>query len=218
MPPHAVQSSAMPSAPRPRRGPPAHRLAHEVVARAVVGLAGVAEAPRHRREDHHGLDVDVARGGHQVEQTVGLHAEDQVELLDRLAIERTAALQAGGVQDHVELAALLADVLDHGLDRAAVEHVDLAVEGAAAGLLDRAQGFQNAGLPFEIEELLLDLGRRGAALLRLQALEHLALGRLAILAPPSRAAAARSRAASAARRADRRSRARPPPGRARWPP
>ena len=85
------------------------------------------------------------------------------------------------MQNDVDASALGTDVVHHGLDGRPVQHVNLAVEGSTARLLHPAQGFQYAGLPFQIEELLLDLRRRGPALLGLDALEDQALGRLAIL-------------------------------------
>ena len=112
MPAHAVQSIAMPRAPAAPRGA-RDDLAEQVVGGAVVGLAGVAEAAGDRAERHGRAERHVAERVQQVEPAVGLDVEDEVELALLLVGQEVADLEPGGVQQHVDRAAALADAGDH---------------------------------------------------------------------------------------------------------
>ena len=78
----------------------------------------------------------------EVEPPVGLDVEDEVVLLGRLVGQAAADLEAGGVQQHVDVAAGLADARDDRLDGLAVGEVDGVVVGPAPGRLDGLQRAQ----------------------------------------------------------------------------
>ena len=109
MPPHAVQSMAMPRVSGRVRAEAGRELAQQVVGGAVVGLPGVAEPAGHRAERDRGAERHVAGRVQQVEPAVALDVEDQVVLARLLVGERVADVEPGGVQQHVDPAVPLAD-------------------------------------------------------------------------------------------------------------
>ena len=102
MPAHAVQSMAIATCLRPCRAERRHALAEQVVGRAVVGLAAVAEAAGDRAEHHRRPDRHVTEGVEEVEPAVRLDVEDEIELGRRLVGQQAADLQAAGVEQHVD--------------------------------------------------------------------------------------------------------------------
>ena len=68
----------------PRRAERRHALAEQVVGRAVVGLAAVAETAGDRAEHQRRPDRHVTEGVEEVEPAVRLDVEDQIELGRRL--------------------------------------------------------------------------------------------------------------------------------------
>ena len=78
----------------------------------------------------------------QIEPSVGLHVEDQIELALVFVGQEVAALQSGGVQQHVDAAAALTHLLDDLGNAFGIRQVDAeVVRGSTCGLhgLDRAQ-------------------------------------------------------------------------------
>ena len=127
MPPHAVQSMTMPRVcGRVVRKLEVY-LAKQIVGGAVVGLAAVAEAAGNRAERHRRAQRHVADGVQQIEPAVRLDVEDQVELALVFVGQEVAALQSGGVQQHVDAAAALAHLLDDLGDAVRVREVDAEV-------------------------------------------------------------------------------------------
>ena len=104
MPAHAVQSMAMRARRRARRAELRGPLAEQIVGRAVVGLAAVAEAAGDRAEGDDGAERQVADGVQQVEPAVALHVEDAIELGGRLLRQEVAHLDARRVQQDVDAA------------------------------------------------------------------------------------------------------------------
>ena len=108
-------------------------LAEQVVGGRVVGLAGVAEAPGDRAEDHGRARLRVAERVQEVEPAVGLDVEDEVELGLRLVGQEVADLEPAGVDQHVDAAARGERGGDRRLDLVGVGQVRLVPVRGAAG-------------------------------------------------------------------------------------
>ena len=124
MPPHAVQSIAMPRVPGRVRREAVGQLAEQVVRGRVVGLAVVAEPAGHRAEGDRRADGQVRGRRHQVEPAVRLHVEDQVELGRLLVGQRPVDEQAARVDEHVDPAVALPHVGDHRRARLGIPQVE----------------------------------------------------------------------------------------------
>ena len=155
--PQAVQSMARARSDRP--GAPQRRgaLAEQVVRGRVVRLAGVPEARRDGAERHRGSERESFGRAHQVEPAIALHVEDEIELGGLLVRERAAPLEPGGVEQHVDAAALGA----HGVDRlghgAGVREVHLLVERSAPRRRDLGQRGRGSVGALDAGELALHL-------------------------------------------------------------
>ena len=149
-------------------------LREQIVGRAVVGLAAVAEAAGDGAERHHPPDFDVAERVEQVEEAVRLDVEDAGELVVRLVGKEAADLEAGAVQEEV-------GARDRGerlLHCGCVAEIGLGpVRDAACGA-DGADGLRARGEPLDARQLSLD--RRGRELLSLRAIDQRLLERLAV--------------------------------------
>src|SRR5581483_5290005 len=89
---------------------------------------------RHRLQDRLGA----------VERAVEIHLKDQVPVLLAHPQQEAVARDAGIVDEDVDPAPLLEDLVDHRLDVARVGDVHLEIERAAAELLDRGDGLFGA--------------------------------------------------------------------------
>ena len=110
IPPQAVQSMASAARRRPRRAEAGRDFAEQVVGGTVVRLSRVAEAAGDGAERHRRAQRHVADGVQQVEPAVRLHVEDQVEFRRALVGQEVAALDAGGMQQHVDAPGAFADL------------------------------------------------------------------------------------------------------------
>ena len=166
---------------RPAGAPQRRRaLAEQVVRGRVVRLAGVPEARRDGAERHRGAERETFGRAHQVEPAIALHVEDEIELGGLLVRERVAPLEPGGVEQHVDAAALGA----HGVDRlghgAGVREVHLLVARSAPCRRDLGQRGRGSVGALDAPELALHLRGSSPLAPRPQPLEEGALQSLAV--------------------------------------
>ncbi len=122
-------------------------------------MAVIAEAPGHRAERHRCADGHVFRRAHEAEETVGLDVVDQTELVIILVGQRTADLNAAGMNQHVDPAMLVTNFVDDGRQGRAIEQIHAAVMGLAARRFHRFDGAQGCFISLHDHQLLVDLGR-----------------------------------------------------------
>ena len=99
-----------------RRGLVLDGLAEVLVGGGVVGLTDVAEAAGDGAEGGDELELVLRGGLHEGGPTVGLDAEDLVELRTVLGGDVLGDLDAGGMQDAVDAAPLFAGPGDGVVD------------------------------------------------------------------------------------------------------
>jgi hypothetical protein len=80
----------------------------------------------------------------RLNQPSALDVEDQIELARVLIRQEAAALQAGGVQQHVDASAALANFPTTLRHRVRVRQVDAVIVGGAAGCVHRVDGARAA--------------------------------------------------------------------------
>ena len=159
--PQAVQSMAMPRVSGRQLPHAAGDLAEQIVGRAVVALAVVAEAPGHRAEGDRRADGHALGRLDQAEEAVGLDVEDQVELVRFLVGQRAVDEQSAGVEQHVDACRSgLPDLVDHRGHRVAVHQVDAASSGPCRRPLHRFDGPQRRFAALDGHDLLVDDDRR----------------------------------------------------------
>ncbi len=92
---------------RPGRAEARRDLAQQIVGRAVVRLSSVTEASGNRAKRYRRSQRHVADRAQQIEPTVALHVEHQIEFARLLVRQEVTALDAGSMQQHVDAPAAL---------------------------------------------------------------------------------------------------------------
>ena len=136
-------------------------LAQQVVGGGIVCLAGIAKASGHRGEED-----DPARehafGFHrleQVEEAVGFYRYHQTEFFDRFHLQFAAAFHPSRVQEGIDMALGILDLLYSLIDQRWIGHVTGQVVRLAAQVFDNAQGLQGGGGTFDAEQRAFHLHR-----------------------------------------------------------
>ena len=99
-------------------------------------MTEVAEAARHGAEGDGGAERHITDGLHEVEPSVALHVEHEVELAGLLVGEGVAHVETGCVEQHVDPAVTAGDLVDDLRDGVAVRQVDAVVASLPARRFD----------------------------------------------------------------------------------